>query len=278
MTTALQADANSAGKDSPAPAKLYEKELLAKLIVVCEHKMSRRSRRGIVAGLTTALAGCGGLLPGYGDSSSTPPTESGESTTPDEQGEDNTSSTTESNESTSSTQEEDTNDQSASVAETDYPTSDVLLSVPELGEGYNLTGETQQAQSSSDGDELDTLREAGIVRQHERSFRLETNDSDRASVVFSSVTVYESSDIAKSAADELLTSIRDSGGSVEDQNVLSGVSASVAVFENAEGALNTLFARRSGPVQYYVVTSDQAEYFRDQTHDLFVRMVTATPD
>ncbi|TKX40280.1 hypothetical protein EXE50_17005, partial [Halorubrum sp. ARQ200] len=53
MTTALQADANSAGKDSPAPAKLYEKELLAKLIVVCEHKMSRRSRRGIVAGLTT---------------------------------------------------------------------------------------------------------------------------------------------------------------------------------------------------------------------------------
>lgn len=220
--------------------------------------MSKRSRRSIAAGLTTLLAGCGGLLPGYGESSGTPSTELDDSTTSDQQEGNNTGSTP--------------------VAETDYPTSDVLLSVPELADGYTLTGETQRAQSSSDEDELNTLREAGIIRQHERSFRLETNDDNRALVVLSSVTVYESPDLARSATDELLTSIRNNGGTVEDRNVLSGVSASVATFENTEGSSNTLYVRRSGQVQYYVVTSDQTGYFRGQTRDLFVRMVTATPD
>jgi hypothetical protein len=220
--------------------------------------MSGLYRRVVTAGLATTLAGCGGLLPGPGESSSTPSTESDDSTNQTQQDQNSTESTT--------------------ITETNYPTSDVLLSVPELGEGYSLTGETRQAQSSADDEQLDTLRETGIVRQHERSFRLETNDDDRASVVFSSVTVYESEETATEAVDEILNSIQENGGSVEDRSVLSGVSASMAKFENSEDAFNTLFIRRSGVVRYYVATSDQTEFFRDQTRDLFVRMVTATPD
>lgn len=219
--------------------------------------MTGLSRRVIVAGFATTLAGCGGLLPGSSNSSNTPSAE------PDEP--------------TNQTQKERNSNESTTVGRTDYPTSDVLLSVPELGERYTLTGETLRSQSSADRDELDTLREDGIIRQHERSFQLGTNDNDRASVVFSAVTVYESTDVATSATDGLLTSIQDNGGSVEDQNVLSGVSASIATFENDDGALNTLFVRRSDQVQYYVVTSDQTGYFRDQTRDLFVRMIRATP-
>jgi cation transport regulator ChaC len=219
--------------------------------------MTKRYRRGVIVGLTAGLAGCGGLLPGPEELSGTSTTESDGPATP---------------------KQEETNTGLTRDSETDYPTSDVLLSVPEMDDGYTLTGESYQVQSSADQDELERLRKAEIVRQHERSFRLETTDDSRASVVFSSVTVYESADVATNATDELLNSIRDNGGSIEEQNILSGISASMATFENNEGDSNTLFLRRSGQVQYYVVTSDQAGYFQDQTRDLFVQMVTATPD
>ncbi|WP_435064165.1 hypothetical protein [Halobaculum sp. EA56] len=216
-------------------------------------------RRSVLVGCVAGLAGCNGLLPER-----------------PQLGDETTASRTQPSATDRST-DTPTVTSTPTTTAVDFPVSDVILAVAEVGPEYEVVGETIRSLSSASGDQRQELVDNGIRLLHERSFQRSGTAADEPQIVLCSVTVHTDESTAQQAQESLLSSIESSGGTVEDREVLSGYDSTRARFQNDRGDYNVLYIRREADVVYYVVTSDPEEYYPTVTRQLFAAMVTDAP-
>lgn len=151
-------------------------------------------------------------------------------------------------------------------------TGNVLLTLSELPDGYDIEGETLRYRNRTSGETYNRMQERRVELLHERAFSTNaTSAADDPELVFTSVGVYESPGAAQSWLDSHLDSIRESGGSVEESQV-AGTAATVARFQS-DGDLQTVavYERRSNVV-FYIAVSDE-EYRDSSAEELFATVV-----
>lgn len=202
--------------------------------------------------LLVAMAGCGGILPNDG---STGATETGSTAR------DQTETTTP------------TTPPYAEISSRFQPRADaILLDLSDLATEYDLSGERLLIRENASTQVESDLRSADILIRFERSFTPSPSATDQPSVVLSSVTVYENNETAQEQL-ESLTSAIETENSGEQVTVLGNYSAQQYQFENDQGAQNTMIIRRTGPIVYYVVTSDSETMHQAYTQELFRTML-----
>lgn len=211
-----------------------------------------------------ATAGCNGVLNSSGNDA--PPTSANTETVTVTE---DTSTATPTSQENGETEDE-PEEQDLSGLESQAST--ILLDLSDIGTGYDLGGERFLTRTNASEDGSPQLREEEALLRFERSFSLRETDSDRPSIVLSSVTIYENESTARRGY-ESLTSTISSQATSEEITILNEYVVNEYQFENSQGAKNTLIIRQSGQAVYYVVTSDRSSTYSEYTQQLFRTML-----
>lgn len=153
-------------------------------------------------------------------------------------------------------------------------TGDIVLRLSDVPEAYDRGGESLQYRSNLSGSEKRQFSRQGIIKQHQRSFLL--NDSSNQSypaVLISAAVVYEDTASADENIRNTIANLTSEGASYRKMEIVTGVNATIAQFENDRGGHVTVIYDQDSNMGYYVVAlADQPE-IPELVKEMFVKMI-----
>lgn len=206
--------------------------------------MTNRPALALLLVAVVLLAGCNGL--GFGPSSedTTPPP--GDDPTPNQQ-------------------------ESEGFYDASTDTDEIVLRLSDIDGDYDPEGESRDAMESVEGETKENFERRGILLRHSRSFSRASGDGPL--LVLSEVTLFDTVGDASSRYDEIVQTVRESGGSAEQIEVVSGVSGDLLTFENDRGAKVTMVLVRVDNLVLMTVTTATEDYNTQTNEELMVKMV-----
>ena len=154
--------------------------------------------------------------------------------------------------------------------EDEFDTGHVLVSLREVPEEMNKSGERLQVRDDVSADVESELEERQIIRFHERSFKYSGPDSDPPQVVISTAIVFESSSAASEQLTETYDQFRDSGATVSETTLTGDTTVTKVQFTNANGLKTVGYYYTVDNLAFYVLVADTDAYAVETTERLFI--------
>jgi hypothetical protein len=152
--------------------------------------------------------------------------------------------------------------------------SQIILSLPEVGGGYNLTAQSVENLNETESRET-RFGNPGVEQRHERVYASvsDTSEETSAELIYSSVVLFRSERLAQSGLTNFLSVLPSQNKSITETEITNGLRATRVTYQQGDSEHNTLVIKQQDAMIYFVVTSDTRSYQIEQTESLFFEMV-----